>query len=142
MAAVLPNAFTFRQEKLRNFGSTSKTDRYELVITPKIDDMRCEKPMDESTNLIRAAENKKMTPRVLQQRREAFQRALIERTMDKHEQFLASLDPPLTVVRLELSRWHPNFPLDFVADVAPVSLPEPPNQQQAPSSAKEVLGMF
>lgn len=140
MAAVFPNAFEFRQEKLRNFGSTSKTDRYELVITPRVEETR-EKPMDETTNLIRAAEHKKMTPRLLQLRREAFHRALIERTMDKHEQFLAELDPPLSVDRSQLSRWHPNFLLDFVPDVPPISLPEPP-RSQAPSSAKEVLGML
>jgi hypothetical protein len=31
---VYPAAYVFRQEKCRNFGSTSKADQYELTLTP------------------------------------------------------------------------------------------------------------
>lgn len=31
---VYPLAYVFHQEKYRNFGSTSKMDKYELTLTP------------------------------------------------------------------------------------------------------------
>jgi chromatin licensing and DNA replication factor 1 len=49
------------------------------------------------------------------------------------------LDPPLTIPRNQLTRWHPDFDVDQVPDVEPDTLPEAPNVEKY-YSAKDVLG--
>ena len=53
---------------------------------------------------------------------------------------MKSLDPPITLNRDELKRWHPNFMVDHVPDVIPQEMPQPPDSDR-PLSAKEILGM-
>jgi chromatin licensing and DNA replication factor 1 len=55
------------------------------------------------------------------------------------QDFLQSLDPPLTIPRDQLTRWHPEFGVDQVPDIEPDTLPEAPNIEKY-CSAKDVLG--
>ncbi|KAL0271527.1 UNVERIFIED_CONTAM: hypothetical protein PYX00_008593 [Menopon gallinae] len=139
IAAVLPHAFNFRQEKVRNFGSTSKTDKYELVIKPTFPDAQGRpQAAGERSDIFHISDRMSMTPKVIKARKEAFYAALLNKTKDCHEEFLKSLDPPMEINRNDLKRWHPNFMVDHVPDVVPVELPQPPNSER-PATAKEVL---
>ncbi|XP_063235476.1 DNA replication factor Cdt1 [Bacillus rossius redtenbacheri] len=138
--AVFPDAYIFHQEKVRNFGSTSKADTYELTITPilsskwkndnslHISDEDVPKPADKVL----------MTPTSILERKRIFYNNLLERVFEQHEKFLSSLDPPLVVPRSELARWHPQFEVDAAEEVAPQELPQPPNVRKF-TSAKDVL---
>jgi chromatin licensing and DNA replication factor 1 len=55
------------------------------------------------------------------------------------QDFLQSQDPPLTIPRNQLTRWHPEFDVDQVPDIEPDILPEAPNVEKY-HSAKDVLG--
>ncbi|KAK6630878.1 hypothetical protein RUM44_003048 [Polyplax serrata] len=142
IAAVYPEAFTFNQEKLRNYGSTSKVDKYELVITPTIprnpDAVQFTKEPSKDDDVFRCAERRIMTPKVLKARKDIFYKNLFEKTKDYHEEFLKTLDPPIVINRDDLKRWHPSFMVDFVPDVTPQEVPQAPNSE-GPATAKQVL---
>lgn len=127
---VYPAAYVFHQEKCRNFGSTSKMDQYDLTLTPVL----CSnvEGCENSTGLL------KFTSDLLLQRRQTFHKYLLEKVKDYHEDFLRSLDPPLTIPRDKLTRWHPEFGIDQVPDIEPDTLPEAPNVDKY-YSAKDVL---
>jgi chromatin licensing and DNA replication factor 1 len=55
------------------------------------------------------------------------------------QDFLQSLDPPLTISRDQLTRWHPEFGVDQVPEIEPDALPIAPNMEKC-YSAKDVLG--
>lgn len=55
------------------------------------------------------------------------------------QDFLQSLDPPLTIPRDQLTRWHPEFGVDQVPEIEPDALPIAPNVEKC-YSAKDVLG--
>lgn len=54
------------------------------------------------------------------------------------QDFLQTLDPPVILDKNQLTRWHPEFDVDGVPDIAPHPLPQPPNVEKY-SSAKDVL---
>ena len=54
------------------------------------------------------------------------------------QEFLSKLSKPLTVPDDKITRWHPKFPLDEVADIPEALLPQPPNVQVY-QTAKDVL---
>lgn len=83
IATVLPGAYSFQYEKLRNFGSTSKKDRYELVIQPDIPKGNQNK--SSGNFVIFQTDQMSMTPKLIKARKEAFHRALMEKTKDCHE---------------------------------------------------------
>ncbi|PNF24958.1 hypothetical protein B7P43_G09163 [Cryptotermes secundus] len=127
---VYPAAYVFHQEKCRNFGSTSKVDQYDLTLTPVL--CSSVESCENSTELF------KFTSDLLLQRRQTFHKILLEKVKDYHEDFLQSLNPPLTIPRDQLTRWHPEFGVDQVPDIEPDTLPEAPNVDKY-CSAKDVL---
>lgn len=127
MVTVFPNAFTLKQEKVHNFGTPSKQDKYQLVMEPVVELSSSDDGGAPS-----------MTPSVLLERRRKFYHKLLEIVKKHHQEFLQSLDPPLTVPLGSLTRWHPEFAVDEVPDVVPTPLPQPPNLDKC-FSAKDVL---
>lgn len=123
---LMPNAFRFAQEKTRNYGSISKQDYYQLVITPNL-----KNDSDDVAQLT-------LSPQILIQRYTKLTEILTDLVFAEHEKFLQSLDIPMSVTRRALKRWHPDFPIESVPDVEQGELPQPPNVERF-SSAKDVL---
>lgn len=124
IAKLMPNAYKFAQEKTRNFGSTSKQDYYQLVITPNI------KTGD--------VNQLTLSPQILIERTKEMTAKLIDLIFDEHDKFLQKLEIPMNVTRGALKRWHPDFPLENVPDIEQGDLPMPPNVEKF-SCAKDVL---
>ena len=123
---LLPEAYKFAQEKTRNFGSTSKADYYQMVITP---------------NIGTANEDVKqltLSPQILIERTKKLTEILIDLVFVEHQKFLQTLEVPMNVTRGALKRWHPEFDLEKVPDISHGNLPMPPNVEKF-SSAKAVL---
>jgi chromatin licensing and DNA replication factor 1 len=123
---LLPRAYNYAQEKTRNYGSTSKQDYYQLVITPNI-----ENETDGVSQLT-------LSPQILIERTKKMTEILTDLVYAEHEKFLQTLDVPMNVTRGALKRWHPDFPLESVPDIDQEQLPQPPNVERF-SSAKDVL---
>lgn len=123
---LMPDAFKYAQEKTRNFGSTSKIDYYQMVITPNLGTEH-----DDVKELT-------LSPLILIERSKKMTKILIDLVFDEHAKFLQTLDVPMTVTRGALKRWHPEFDLESVPDIAQGCLPQPPNAEKF-SSAKDIL---
>lgn len=121
---LMPNAYKFAQEKTRNFGSTSKQDYFQLVITPNI--------KTEEVNQLT------LSPIILIERAKEMTKKLTDLVYEEHDKFLQGLEIPMNVTRGALKRWHPDFPLENVSDVEQGDLPMPPNVEKF-SCAKDVL---
>ena len=80
----------------------------------------------------------KMLPQQLVERRDIFRNSLLEMVKDNHEEFLASLDPPIKADRNLLTSWHKDFDVDAAPEVDTVELPEEPGKVAADALAKEV----
>jgi len=80
----------------------------------------------------------KMLPQHLVERRDIFRNSLLEMVKDNHEEFLASLDPPIKADRNLLTSWHKDFDVDAAPEVDTVELPEEPGKVAADALAKEV----
>ncbi|XP_069701256.1 DNA replication factor Cdt1 [Periplaneta americana] len=126
---IYPDAYIFHQEKCRKFGSASKTEHYELTLTPLFSP---KVGSDSSSN------SPVFTSDRLQERIHTIQRNMLEKVKDYHEEFLHSLVPPMIIPRDKLTRWHPEFEIDQVPDIEPDSLPQPPDLKKY-CSAKDVL---
>lgn len=122
---LMPDAYKFVQEKTRNFGSTSKQDYYQLVITPILGNS------DEVNELT-------LSPQLLIERTRRMTKLLTDLVMDEHEKFLQTLNEPMNVTRGALKRWHAEFDLEAVPDVEQLELPQPPFVEKF-SSAKDIL---
>lgn len=123
---LMPNAFKFVQEKTRNYGSTSKQDYYQLVITPNI---KCDN--EDVSELV-------LSPQILIQRYRKMTEVLTDLVFAEHAKYLQTLDIPMTVTRRALKRWHPDFSLESVPDIEQGELPLPPNVERF-SCAKDIL---
>lgn len=123
---LLPEAYKFAQEKTRNFGSTSKADYYQMVITPNIGTAH-----DDVKQLT-------LSPQILIERTKKLTEILIDLVFAEHQKFLQTLEVPMNVTRGALKRWHPEFDLEKVPDISLGDLPMPPNVEKF-SSAKAVL---
>lgn len=123
---LMPDAFKFAQEKTRNFGSTSKMDYYQLVVTPKIGTAH-----DEVQQLT-------LSPQILIERSRKMTELLTDLVFVEHQKFLQTRDVPMNVTRGALKRWHPEFDLEKVPDIDLGDLPMPPNVERY-SCAKDVL---
>lgn len=124
---LMPNAYKFAQEKTRNFGSTSKQDYYQLVITPTIKSAN-------NSDLSQLT----LSPQILIERTKEMTSKLIDLVFEEHAKFLQNLEIPVNVTRGALKRWHPDFPLENVSDVEQGDLPLPPNVEKF-SCAKDIL---
>uniref|UniRef100_A0A1A9WV46 CDT1 domain-containing protein n=1 Tax=Glossina brevipalpis TaxID=37001 RepID=A0A1A9WV46_9MUSC len=137
---IFPEAYIFAQAKMRNYGSTSKADYFQLVITPKLRNVVESQKLykvDEH-NILAMAENSAMNPHIITERLQHFHFALLQRVREEHDKFLKSLNPPLSIPKEKVVRWHPDFDLENCPDVELAHLPQPPNVQKY-SSAKDIL---
>ena len=136
---LYPDAFSFRQEKMRSFGSTD-FEKYELVITPVIetDSGKNGRNTPDAENVLKSALQTNMGPSVLLDRRRKFYNELLEVVKDEHEKFLLSLEPPMRILKEKITRWHPEFEIEKCREIEKAELPEPPMQEKM-STAKDVL---
>ncbi|XP_017061853.1 DNA replication factor Cdt1 [Drosophila ficusphila] len=142
---VYPEAFIFSQMKTRNFGSVSKADYFQLVISPNVEPLPDQQPSEkpqrqgkiDEDDVLASAQSTSMNPHVMTARMQRFQSLLLERAMRAHDQFLRSQDPPI-IIEKALTRWHPQFDLESCPEVELAPLPQPPNVEKY-SSAKDIL---
>ncbi|XP_014205753.1 DNA replication factor Cdt1 [Copidosoma floridanum] len=136
---VWPDAFSFRYEKMRSFG-TSNSEKYELVITPNIQQEKKSSgrntPNEE--DVIKSANDTNMNPQILLKRRHIFMKLLLEKVKDEHEEYLQSLEVPLLVSRDKITKWHPAFDLESCKDIDKADLPKEPIMDKF-NSARGVL---
>ncbi|KAL1489483.1 hypothetical protein ABEB36_014370 [Hypothenemus hampei] len=116
---IFPEAFHFSQEKLRIFGTGSKTEQWELVVQPNVG-------------------GEIMTSEILLARRRKLFAILLDKVKDYHQEFLASLDTPLNIPKDKITRWHPEFDIEKIPDIEMFPLPQPPAEDKL-TSGKDVL---
>lgn len=73
---IYPDAYTYHQEKHRNFGSVSKQERYELVLTPIVEKNNGRNTPD-ADNVLKTASQSSMGPTILLERRKKFNNILL-----------------------------------------------------------------
>lgn len=73
---IYPDAYIYRQEKLRKFGSVSKQERYELVLTPVVEKNNGRNTPD-ADNVLKTASESSMSPTVLLERKKKFYNILL-----------------------------------------------------------------
>lgn len=137
---LYPEAFTFTQMKMRNYGSTSKADYFQLVITPNVENLPDKMKLNkiDEDDVMATGQCNAMNPHVMTERLQKFQNALLEKVKNEHDKFLKSLDPPLSIPREKVTRWHPDFDLENCPEIELGHLPQPPNVEKY-SSAKDIL---
>ncbi|XP_029164057.1 DNA replication factor Cdt1 [Nylanderia fulva] len=135
---IYPDAYTYHQEKHRNFGSISKHERYELIVTPVVEKTNGRNTPD-ADNVLKTASESSMSPTILLERRKKFYNILLERVKDEHEKFLLSFESPrlMNISREKIVRWHPEFDVESCKKIEQAELPQPPVVEKA--SAKDVL---
>ncbi|CAN7947374.1 unnamed protein product [Ixodes hexagonus] len=122
---VYPDSYLLTQEKLSQPGVTNKT--FQLVITPQF-----------SAGLNTGDDPGTMSAACLLQRRKHFHSLLLSQVKQCHSEFLATLDPPVSIPPEDIVRWHPRFPLDSITVIQAAPLPESPLKEKC-SSAQDVL---
>ncbi|KAM7344848.1 chromatin licensing and DNA replication factor double parked [Cochliomyia hominivorax] len=137
---LYPEAFVFTQMKMRNYGSASKADYFQLVITPNVENLPDKLKLNkiDEDDVLAAAQSNAMNPHVMTERLQKFQFALLEKVKNEHDKFLKSLDPPLSIPKEKVTRWHPDFDLENCPEIELGHLPQPPNVEKY-SSAKDIL---
>jgi len=73
---IYPDAYTYHQERHRNFGSVSKQEKYELVLTPVVEKINGRNTPD-ADNILKTAFENSMSPTILLERRKKFYNALL-----------------------------------------------------------------
>lgn len=73
---IYPDAYNYQQEKYRNFGSVSKQEKYELVLTPVVEKINGRNTPD-ADNILKTASENSMSPTILLERRKKFYNALL-----------------------------------------------------------------
>ncbi|XP_011703685.1 PREDICTED: DNA replication factor Cdt1 [Wasmannia auropunctata] len=135
---IYPDAYTYQQEKHRNFGSVSKREKYELVLTPVVEKINGRNTPD-ADNVLKTASESGMSPTILLERRKRFYNALLERVKDEHEKFLLSFETPrlMNIPREKIVRWHPEFDVESCRKIEQAVLPQPPLVEKP--TARDVL---
>ncbi|XP_043490352.1 DNA replication factor Cdt1 isoform X1 [Polistes fuscatus] len=134
---IYPDAYNFHQEKVKSFGSTSKQDKYELILTPNLQ-VKNDSNERNGDNVLQTATDVSMSPAILLQRKRKFYEILLDKVKAEHEQFLLKLDKPMVIPKEKIIRWHPEFNVDGCKPIEQSALPQPPNVEKA-TSAKHVL---
>ncbi|XP_063886979.1 DNA replication factor Cdt1-like [Scylla paramamosain] len=147
--SVFPLAYFFKQESIKNGISTGTAgggkSSYQLTIKANLD----YKPSTAQKNLSKMFESspapqmtkthfRKMDSIVMVERRNIFHNLLIDQVKEYHDQFLQSLDPPISSAGMNIKRWHPEFPLEDVPEVEAAALPQPPHVDKL-DTARDVL---
>ena len=125
MKTVLPNGFTFRQEKGLHLLSGGKCNGYQLTI-------------DANFKEFSVGSSGKLSSTALITRRLAFENNLLEIVKKHHQKFIRKLN--LDIPDSQIHRWHPNFKLDDTPDVELSSLPKAPVVKTM-TNAKDLLSM-
>jgi len=73
---IYPDAYSYHQEKHRNFGSISKQERYELVLTPIVE-ANNGIIIPDANNVLKTASENGMSPTILLERRKKFYNILL-----------------------------------------------------------------
>ncbi|KAI4494315.1 hypothetical protein M0802_008998 [Mischocyttarus mexicanus] len=134
---IYPDAYNFHQEKVKSFGSTSKQDKYELILTPNVQ-VKNDSNERNGDNVLQTATDVSMSPAILLQRRRKFYDTLLDKVKAEHEQFLLQLEEPMVIPKEKIIRWHPEFNVDDCKAIEQSVLPQPPDMEKA-ISAKHVL---
>ncbi|KAH8400825.1 hypothetical protein KR009_001205 [Drosophila setifemur] len=141
---LYPEAYVMSQMKMRNFGSVSKADYFQLIIAPNVEPLAEQQVGKEQRShkvneddVLASAQSTSMNPHVMTARMQRFQSLLLDRVKRAHDQFLRSQDPPI-IIEKALTRWHPQFDLENCPEVELAPLPQPPNVEKY-SSAKDIL---
>ncbi|XP_052860608.1 DNA replication factor Cdt1 [Anopheles cruzii] len=136
---LYPEAFLLSLEMTKNYGSATKHETHQLVIRPNIQEKPTEDKEKHDVDFLRTLQNQAMNSHVMIERQQRFHRLLLEKAKDAHQEFLAARDPPLSVEREKIVRWHEEFDVESACpDIEQVALPQPPNVEKF-SSAKDVL---
>ncbi|XP_075165679.1 chromatin licensing and DNA replication factor double parked [Haematobia irritans] len=137
---LYPDAFIFSQMKMRNYGSASKADYFQLVIAPNVENLPEKMKMNkiDEDDVLSSAQSNSMNPHVMTERLQKFQFLLLQKVKEEHEKFLKSLDPPLSIPKEKVTRWHPDFDLENCPEIPLGNIPQPPNVEKY-SSAKDIL---
>ncbi|KAK9881490.1 hypothetical protein WA026_016373 [Henosepilachna vigintioctopunctata] len=117
---IYPEAFEYQQEKIRVFGSGKREEKWELVLKP----------------LVGGSDH--MTSDILLSRKRMLFNLLLDKVKDYHDEFLKALDPPMSIPKDKITRWHPEFDIERVPDVEEDELPEAPEERKF-TSGQEVL---
>ncbi|KYM94394.1 PREDICTED: DNA replication factor Cdt1 [Cyphomyrmex costatus] len=135
---IYPDAYIYHQEKHRNFGSVSKQEKYELVLTPMVEKINGRNTPD-ADNILKTASESSMSPTILLERRKKFYSALLERVKNEHEKFLLSFETPklTNIPREKIVRWHPEFDVESCKKIEQAVLPQPPYVEKP--TARDVL---
>jgi len=132
---VFPQAYKLAWERVQGRFGTN-TEKRELQIRPNMAYKR-----DLMGELDGRIENYvKMMPEHMVERRDIFRNSLVEMVKDHHEEFLATLDPPIVANRNALTSWHRDFDVDAAPEVDTVELPEEPGKVKAEVIVKEMMG--
>ena len=137
MKTMFPDAYAYHQEKHRTFGSTSKQDKYELVLTPVVKE-KDGRTTPDADDVLKSQSEVSMGPRVLLDRRRMFYNILLGKVKDEHEKFLLGLETPMRVPKEKILRWHPEFDVESCKQIEHAELPQPPNVEKF-TTAKDVL---
>ncbi|KAG7211391.1 hypothetical protein KM043_010679 [Ampulex compressa] len=135
--SIYPDAYIYNQEKHRTFGSSSKQDKYELVVTPVVEGKSGRNTPD-ADDVLKTASQTSMGPGVLLERRRKFYNVLLERVKNEHEKFLLGLENPMIIPKEKIMRWHPEFDVETCKVIEQSELPQVPNIEKA-KSARDVL---
>ncbi|XP_016906619.1 DNA replication factor Cdt1 [Apis cerana] len=134
---IYPDAYNYCQEKHRTFGSTSKQDKFELILTPFVEEKDGRNTPD-SDDVLKTASEASMGPRILLERRRKFYNILLDKVKDEHEKFLLNLETPMHVPKEKIVRWHPEFDVESCKPIEQSDLPQPPHVEKI-TTAKDVL---
>ncbi|KYN12817.1 PREDICTED: DNA replication factor Cdt1 [Trachymyrmex cornetzi] len=135
---IYPDAYVYHQEKHRNFGSVSKQEKYELVLTPTVEKVNGRNTLD-ADNILKTASESSMSPTILLERRRKFYNALLERVKNEHEKFLLTFETPklMNIPKEKIVRWHPEFDVESCKKIEQAALPQPPYVEKP--TARDVL---
>ena len=130
MICVFPQSY-----KLSWRSNRMRPDLMELVVEPNMNYKRDLMRLFDETQ----PGDKQMTAAILVERRDMFRNGLVDIVKDYHEEFLASLEPPITADRTKLTRWHKDFNVDVLPDIDQASLPPHPDapEVQGPDLAEK-----
>ncbi|XP_074656438.1 DNA replication factor Cdt1-like [Tubulanus polymorphus] len=125
---VYPDAYVYRQERGLPAFPGDKHRKYELTVEPNLIDGSENDPTAAKKCLYNKNGQKMFTGDLVVKRKHFFHYSLVEIVKKRHKEFLASFFPRLAcgVNDDKITRWHPKFRVDEVAEVRAAELPQPP----------------
>lgn len=134
---IYPEAYEFRQEKIKDFHLPSHKWKYDLVITPKVD-VKSGRNTPEVDSIPQTTMERSMNPSVMLERRRRLFHLLTEKVKDEHDKFLTNLTSPIKAARDQLKRYHAAFDVNCCPPISKDELPQAPQEEIV--TAQKVLG--